>query len=216
MKIERPLDEIEIRVLGSLLEKQQSTPDYYPLTLGSLRSACNQSTSRDPVMSLEEPEIKAAIDRLQELGLVWKVHGSRTDKFEHNVDRKWEVSPELKALVTLLLLRGSQTPGELRSRSERLHSFSSVVEVESVLQADASSEEPMVRELERLPGQKEARWTHLIGTVAETAAVAAPESPVAESLTARVARLEQMVETLSTRLRELEEQLGVGEENDER
>ncbi|MBW3670590.1 MAG: YceH family protein, partial [Acidobacteria bacterium] len=139
MKIERPLDEIEIRVLGSLLEKQQSTPDYYPLSLSSLRSACNQSTSREPVMDLDDSRIKSAVDRLQELGLVWRVHGSRADKYEHNVDRKWEVSPEMKAILTLLMLRGPQTPGELRSRSDRLHPFPSVSEVEAVLQAESEA-----------------------------------------------------------------------------
>lgn len=212
MKIERPLDEIEVRVLGSLLEKQQSTPDYYPLSLGSLRSACNQSTSREPVMSLEETQIKGAVDRLQEMGLVWRIHGSRTDKYEHNVDRKWEVSTEIKAILTLLLLRGPQTPGELRSRSERLHPFSSVVEVEAALQAEAGADEPLMRELGRLPGQKEARWTHLVGSEVPAAVAASPELPVAESLTSRVTKLEELVEGLNERLQELEEQLGMNGE----
>lgn len=209
MKIERPLDEIEMRVLGSLLEKQQSTPDYYPLTLGALRSACNQSTSREPVMSLEQTQINGAIERLQEMGLVWRVHGSRTDKYEHNVDRKWEVSPEIKAILTLLLLRGPQTPGELRSRSERLHPFSAVAEVDAALEAEANAEEPLVRELGRLPGQKEARWTHLIGGEDSATVAPAPEHRVAESLTSRVDELESLVEQLRDRLQRLEQQLGV-------
>lgn len=209
MKIERPLDEVEIRVLGSLLEKQQSTPDYYPLTASSLRSACNQSTSREPVMSLDDEQIGAALDKLQELGLVWKVHGSRADKYEHNLDRKWELGPELKAIVTLLFLRGPQTPGELRSRSERLHHFGAVDEVEAALREESGSSEPLVRELERLPGQKEARWTHLAGSEVPTAVARSPEVPVAESLTSRVDRLEETVARLHERLRELEEQLGV-------
>lgn len=213
MKIERPLDEIEIRVLGSLLEKQQSTPDYYPLSLSSLRSACNQSTSREPVMDLDDLRIKSAVDRLQELGLVWRVHGSRADKYEHNVDRKWEVSPEMKAILTLLMLRGPQTPGELRSRSERLHPFPSVAEVEAMLQAESEAGEPLVRELGRLPGQKEKRWTHMVGSeVPATPVAASPALPVAESLTSRVAKLEEMIEGLGARLRQLEEQLGVTDE----
>lgn len=212
MKIERPLDEVEVRVLGSLLEKQQSTPDSYPLTLNSLRSACNQATSREPVMHLDDDQIMAAVDKLQELGLVWRVHGSRTNKYEHNLDRVWELSPQMKAIMTLLLLRGAQTPGELRSRGDRLHSLETVSEVESTLRADAESNEPLVRELDRLPGQKEARWMHLVGSAQPAPRAASQELPVTESLTSRVVRLEETVERLHERLRELEDQLGVERE----
>ncbi|MDX1582674.1 MAG: YceH family protein [Thermoanaerobaculia bacterium] len=210
MKIDRPLDEVEIRVLGALLEKQQSTPDYYPLTLKSLRSACNQSTSREPVMDLDDDQIASAVERLQELGLVWRIRGTRADRFEHNLDDRWALSPELKAVMTLLMLRGPQTPGELRSRSERLYRFESVSAVEETLEEEARSNEPLVRELERLAGQKERRWTHLAGTtVPEVVARSVESSAVAESLTSRVDRLEEMLLNLQNRLEDLERQLGV-------
>lgn len=208
MKIERPLDEIEIRVLGSLLEKQQSTPDVYPLSLNALRTACNQSTSREPVMNLSEEQLRGAIETLQEIGLVWRVHGSRAEKFEHNLDRQWGLDAPARAVMTLLLLRGPQTPGELRARSERLHPFASVAEVEDVLAREAATEEPLVRELERLPGQKESRWAHLAGSAEPVSAPADAPRTAAVSLTARVETLEESVRMLGERLAALEKALG--------
>jgi uncharacterized protein len=209
MKLERPLDDIEIRVLGSLLEKEQSTPEYYPLTLNQLRSACNQTTSREPVMTLPETDIEPALERLQELSLVWKVHGSRATRWEHRLDSKWGLEPELKAIMTLLLLRGPQTAGELRSRSERLHRFASVDEVERVLREAESAEDALLREMEKMPGQKETRWTHLVGSADPDMMPVSRPVEVSESLTTRVSSLEARIEELEERLRRIENDLGM-------
>jgi uncharacterized protein len=209
MKLERPLDDIEIRVLGSLLEKEQSTPEYYPLTLNQLRSACNQTTSREPAMTLPETNIERALERLQELSLVWKVHRSRATRWEHRLDSKWGLQPELKAIMTLLLLRGPQTAGELRSRSERLHRFGSVDEVEGVLREAESAEDPLLREMEKMPGQKETRWTHLVGSADPEMMPVSRPVEVSESLTDRVSSLEARLEELEERLRRIEGDLGV-------
>lgn len=213
MKLARPLDPVEIRVLGSLLEKQQATPDYYPMTVNSILAASNQKSNREPVMELTEDEVTAALDRLQHQVLVWKVIGSRTVHWKHNVDSPWALDPPAKALVTLLMLRGPQTPGELRGRSERLHPFSSPGEVEDVLQRLAREEEPLVIELPRQPGQKERRWMHLISgqheapAKAEQYSAGAGERP--RSLETRIAELEESVERLSSEIRDLKTQLGV-------
>ena len=213
MKLARPLDTIEIRVLGSLLEKQQATPDYYPMTVNAILAASNQKSNREPVLELSEEEVTAALDRLQHQVLVWKVIGSRSIHWKHNVEGPWELNPPAKALLTLLLLRGPQTPGELRGRSERLHTFSSPAEVEDVLQRMAADEEPLVVELPRQPGQKERRWMHLIGGAPEvserleqTGALPSARTP---GIDARISSLEEAVERLTSELRELKSQLGV-------
>src|SRR5881628_1944101 len=126
----RELDAIEIRILGSLAEKQMATPEYYPLTLNALVAACNQKSNREPVMELGESEIQRTLDRLQDEKLVWKVLGGRAVRWDHNVDTTWQLDRATKAIVTLLFLRGPQTAGELRGRSDRLHAFDSVAEVE--------------------------------------------------------------------------------------
>jgi len=133
-RLPRPLDAVELRVLGALLEKQQATPEYYPLTLHALAAACNQKTNRDPVTDLDEAAVLAALERLREHVLVWKTGGARAEKWEQNVDRRWSLDAGAKAVMTLLLLRGEQTPGELRGRSERLHAFATPGEVEAALQ----------------------------------------------------------------------------------
>src|ERR1700736_1734132 len=156
---DRELDAIEVRILGSLAEKQMSTPEYYPLTLNALVAACNQKSNREPVMELSEDDVQRALDRLQEEKLVWKVMGGRAVRWEHNLDTNLQLDRPAKAALTLLFLRGAQTPGELRGRSDRLHSFESIDEVEGTLQRL----DPMVRELPRRPGQKETRWYHTLG-----------------------------------------------------
>jgi uncharacterized protein YceH (UPF0502 family) len=173
-RIPRRLDPVEIRVLGSLLEKEQATPEAYPLSLNALVAACNQRTNRDPVMELSDAEVSAALDRLRQEVLVWRTEGARTERWKQSVERRWELDAPAKALVTLLLLRGAQTAGELRSRSDRLHAFSSLAEVEATLRRLAAAPEPLVRELSRRPGQKETRWIHLVGDLAETAPGPAP------------------------------------------
>jgi len=210
-RIPRQLEAVEIRVLGSLLEKEQTNPEVVPLSVNALIAACNQKTNREPVMQLSETEVVEALDRLRQDVLVWRTEGARTERWQQSVVRRWGLDRAGKALMTLLLLRGPQTPGELRTRSDRLHPFASLEEVEEALRGLAGMDEPLVRELPRRPGQKETRWTHLVGEVA-----AEPEEPAAEiaepsgrpSLGSRVERLEEEVARLSAELEELKRQLG--------
>ena len=156
-------DAVEIRVLGCLIEKQRTTPDAYPLSLNSLRLACNQATARDPVVAYEEREIKAALDRMSNRGWTRFASGasSRALKYRHLLDEALELSrPEL-SLLGVLMLRGAQTVGELKQRSERLHPFESIAEVAQTL--DTLAQRELVERLERRPGQKEERWRQLLG-----------------------------------------------------
>jgi len=213
-RLPRPLDAVEIRVLGSLLEKQQATPEYYPLTLHALVAACNQKTNRDPVTDLDEAAVLAALERLREHVLVWKTGGARSEKWEQNVDRRWGLDAAGKAVMTLLLLRGEQTPGELRGRSDRLHAFATPGEVEDALRTLAAGPEPLVAERGRRPGQKESRWTHLAGgpvadieAARHATAAAAPSAPPGD-LATRLASLEAAVAALARDLGELKKKLG--------
>ena len=211
-RIPRTLDDTEVRILGSLMEKQLSTPEYYPLTLNALAAAANQKSNREPVMELGESELSRALDRLQDERLVWKVMGGRAVRYDHNLDKVWHLDAKEKALLTLLFLRGPQTAGELRGRSDRLHQFDSVPEVEETLRDMAAHSEPLVRQLPRRPGQKEERWAHLAGgAVSDDAPVhetaASPESR-GEPLSQRVTRLEEQVASLANELRELKAKLG--------
>ena len=197
-------DAVEIRVLGCLIEKQRTTPDTYPLSLNSLRLACNQSTARDPVVAYDEPTIRAALERLdrKRWARLASGPGSRAAKFRHLLDEALDLDgPEL-SLLAVLMLRGPQTPGELKLRADRLHSFASPAEVEEVLRGLASRE--LVQQLDRRPGQKEERWIQLLGDGGEGAAAAPPAkagearapflSP--DSLESRVAALEREVASL--------------------
>jgi uncharacterized protein YceH (UPF0502 family) len=198
------LAEIEIRVLGCLAEKQMATPEYYPLTLNALIAACNQKSNREPVMELTESEVQSALDRLQSEKLVWKVMGGRAVRWEHNLDATLQVDRQSKAILTLLFLRGPQTPGELRGRSERLHSFESIAEVEETLQRM----EPMVREIDRRPGQKESRFAQVL-SVAPALLPATAESGVStESVSSRLQRLEEQVAALIEELHAFKAKLG--------
>lgn len=207
--------------MGALLEKEQTTPDAYPLTLNALVAACNQKTNRDPVLSLDEAEIEAALERLLQDVFVWRSAGARTERWQVNVERRWGLSSADKAVMTLLLLRGPQTPGELRSRSGRLHEFADPGEVEDHLRALAAGREPLVVELARGPGQKENRWMHLVGGPLEEesqAALAAPTAPTRD-LTARgtpaafpasPGELEDRLDAVERRLARIERELGLG------
>ncbi|MEO5850907.1 MAG: YceH family protein, partial [Nocardioides sp.] len=160
------LDAVAQRVLGALLEKQRTVPASYPLTLNSLRSACNQTSSRDPVVAYDETLLTEALRGLKERGLVrivWSDRGPRTLKYHQTLDEVLALQPDERALVTVLLLRGPQAPGELRTRTERLHAFADRDEVETVLRRLAALPTPLVRELERRPGQQDRRWAHLLG-----------------------------------------------------
>lgn len=204
MRVPRPLDAVEIRLLGSLLEKQKITPESYPLTINQLLAACNQKSSRDPAMNLSEGDLRAALDRLREHALVWRSAGARVERWEHSLDRRWELDDASKAVMAVLLLRGAQTPGELRSRCERMTALATTADVEGVLRRLASGEAPLVAELPRQPGQKETRWTHVVGE-----RLVAPRRPpsvpadAAGSLQSRVADLERRVEELEQRVRAL-------------
>jgi len=208
-RLPRTLDAVEVRILGSLAEKQLSTPEYYPLTVNALVAACNQKSNREPVMELSENEVQRALDRLQDEKLVWKVMGGRAVRYDHNLDALWHIDRPAKALLTLLFLRGPQTAGEMRGRSDRLHSFDSVADVESRLQEMAAHPEPLVRQLPRRPGQKEERWAHTVGgMVVEEPPVPEHAAETREPLSARVQRLEEQVAALSAELRGLKEKLG--------
>lgn len=176
--MEVELDEVEQRVVGCLLEKERTVPDTYPMTVNGLRTGCNQSSGRSPVTNLTESDVIAALDRLRPRGLTRVIHpshGARQPKYRQVIDEVLGLDAGARAIITLLLLRGPQTPGELRSRSERLHDFADLTEVDSALRGLAGRADPLVRELPRRSGQKEARWIHLLGPVAvEAADEAAP------------------------------------------
>ena len=199
-KIPRPLDSAEVRVLGALLEKELTTPDLYPLTVNALIQACNQKTAREPVMELSEGAVHGALRQLFQDELVSRSEGARVTRWHHALNLRWGLDPAKKAVVTLLLLRGPQTPGELRNRSERLHAFATVGELEDTLLALSARPEPLVRELPRGPGQKEARWTHLVSgeTLPETVtpAIRRYAADEGEDLVTRVADLNRRVREL--------------------
>ncbi len=195
-------DPVELRVLGSLIEKQRTTPDQYPLSLNSLRLACNQSTNRDPVVAYDEPTIRTAIDRLSRRGWVRLASGpgSRAAKYRHLVDGALSLSAQDMSLLAVLMLRGQQTAAELKARTERLHPFGSTREVEEAL-GDLAKRDLVLR-LDRRPGEREERWTQLLGGD-ETPPAATPErvpEPARSDLEERVERLEQLVAELQRRL----------------
>ena len=175
------LDEVEQRVVGALLEKQRTVPGSYPLSQNALRTACNQTSSRDPVVDYDDRTVLDAVARLKERGLVrtvWTGAGSRVLKYHQLLDAEIELDEGERALLTVLLLRGPQTAGELRTRCERQHAFADKQDAERVLQTMAERPEPLVRELPRAGGHKDTRWVHLLGPVAGTAAAAVPEPGV--------------------------------------
>lgn len=194
-------DGIEIRVLGCLIEKQRTTPDAYPLSLNALRLACNQATNREPVVEYDEPAIRSALERLSRKGWTRLASGvgSRAAKYRHLFDEAIRVSPAELSLLAVLMLRGPQTPGELKQRADRLHPFGSLAEIEDVLAALIDRE--LVARLQRRPGQKEERYAHLLGEdePAEDAGVHFAGDRV-DLLEQRVARLEQALRMLQDEL----------------
>lgn len=168
------LDLIEVRILGSLIEKEITTPEYYPMSLNALTNACNQKSNRDPIMNLSEREVITAIDTLKDKKLCWQFSSAsaRVPKFEHNFRSLFSFSKEEIAVICVLFLRGPQTIGEIRIRTERMHSFSSLEEVEKTLQLLIErSDGPFVFELPRQPGHKEGRFVHLFSGFPELTAV---------------------------------------------
>ncbi|HEY9339187.1 MAG TPA: DUF480 domain-containing protein [Kribbella sp.] len=173
------LDVEEQRVLGSLLEKQVTVPASYPLTANALRTACNQTSNRDPVVDYDQGTVERVARALRDrelLRIVWVDVGRRTLKYHQILDEKLELAADERALITVLLLRGAQAPGELRTRAERLHKFEDRNDVEACLQRMAARPDPLVRELERRVGQHDRRWVHLLGPVPEAEAAVAVES----------------------------------------
>ncbi len=206
------------RVLGSLLEKETTTPEYYPLSLLALTNACNQRTSRHPVMELGEDEVRMALHELEDAGLAAPVRGteSRVAKYAHHIGEVFNLRRGELAVLCVLLLRGAQTPGELRGRTERLHSFTNMDEVESTLQQLAQREPPLARALSREPGAREVRYVHLLSTVPENASGAAHELSRAnapalgamdDGVAGRIATLEDEVAQLRARMASLEDKL---------
>lgn len=202
------LNEAEARVLGALVEKERTTPEYYPLSLNSLTSACNQKSNRNPVVSYTEADVTRALDGLRDKHLIWVVGRSegRVLRYRHRLSEALDLSPEETALLCLLLLRGPQTAGELRGRTERLVSFSSIEEVDACLEELAKREEsPLALKLQRLPGHKEHRYTHLLcGRPPETLEARAETSlHDREGSETRIEALEREVRGLRTAIEEL-------------
>lgn len=204
---------LEIRVLGTLVEKQRTVPDTYPLSLNALAAGCNQKTSRNPVTEANEAEILQAIDALKELGLVCEVSGSRVVRFAHDLEKMLGVPKQASALLTVLMLRGPQTAGELRLNCERLHKFADISSVEAFLDELACRPEGgLVVELPRLPGSRENRWAHLLSGPVSIEVPAGGRSAAGnsnlemEQLRARVDALESEIAELRVMLAQLASQ----------
>lgn len=206
------LDDAQVRVLGALIEKQVTTPDYYPLTLNALVQACNQITNRDPVVSYDERTVARALESLREKNLAYVFYGSdsRVPKYKHVATEVLKLSPPELAVTCVLLLRGPQTPGEIRGRTGRLHNFSSLQEVEATLEQLAGRDEPLVVRLPRQPGRKEARYAHLLSgspsvEEADSGSVGTGDPPAGTS-GQRLARLEAEVADARSEIDELRRQ----------
>jgi uncharacterized protein YceH (UPF0502 family) len=206
------ISDAEARVLGSLVEKELTTPEYYPLSLNALVNACNQKSNRDPAMSLDEDAAREALRSLDKKGLAGPADNmiSRVSKYEHRLQEAYNFTRHEIAILAELLLRGPQTPGELRSRADRMHKFDDLGIVQSTLQRLMKREPPLVKVLPRQPGTKEARYAHLLsGDVAapppEASAGVAVPSGVSSG--ERIARLEERVASLQSDVVELKQQL---------
>ena len=205
------LNEVECRVLGSLLEKEITTPEYYPLSLNALLNACNQKSNREPVMNLDEAAVREALRSLEGQSLVRSVSpaDSRVTKYEHRLQEAYNFYRHETAILCLLLLRGPQTPGELRGRSERMHSFDDLNAVQSSLQHLMKREPPLVKALSRQPGTKETRYVHLLsGDVErwESPLVVQPNADLASLDEEKIKKLEEEIATLRNEIAELKQQ----------
>jgi uncharacterized protein len=211
------LSELETRVLGVLVEKERTVPDTYPLSLNALTLGCNQKNNRDPMMQAAEREVQAAIDALRPLSLVIESSGSRVMRYAHNVGRVLHIDDAAVALLAALMLRGPQTPGELRTNTDRLHRFPDPGAVEAALQALAArpgtAGGPLAVQLPRLPGSRESRWAHLLSGPVEAAAApparsAAPQAVPTGVTAAEFAALKVEVAELRTIVERLVRNLG--------
>jgi uncharacterized protein YceH (UPF0502 family) len=206
------LSDVETRVLGSLVEKELTTPEYYPLSLNALINACNQKSNRDPVMILEEEAVREALHALDKKGLAGPADNmvSRVSKYEHRLQEAYNFTRHEIAILAELLLRGPQTPGELRSRADRMHKFEDLGIVQSTLQRLMKREPPLVKLLPRQPGTKEARYAHLLSGDVELPPQNSAEAGIAvtggASSSERIARLEARVENLQAEIADLQQQ----------
>jgi uncharacterized protein YceH (UPF0502 family) len=221
------LDPIQLRVLGSLIEKEITTPENYPLSLNALVNACNQRSSRDPVLDLTEEEVRQALHSLEDLALVAPVRDARVPKYEHRIRTVLNLRRDETAVLCLLLLRGPQTPGELRSRADRLYAFDDLTAVQSTLErlatrpaADAASNEtgPLTAILPRQPGSREARYAHLLGdppslTSTHDSGAAVQANQSSDTISQRVARMEAEIASLTKALEELRHRVELLEPN---
>jgi uncharacterized protein len=205
------LNVVEARVLGALIEKEINTPEYYPLSLNALVNACNQKSSREPVMELSEADVRTALFELDQLGLVRTIAESRATKFEHRVRDVLNLRRDEVAVMCLLLLRGAQTSAELRARTERMYSFDDNAAVMTVLERLAGRQEPLTQLMARQAGSREARWVHLLCGPVDAGLVGGRDTQISEarsgapdSLAQRVAALEEVVRGLEERLRAVE------------
>ncbi|HEX3385084.1 MAG TPA: YceH family protein [Mucilaginibacter sp.] len=206
------LDDAELRVLGSMMEKSRTTPDYYPMTINSLVAACNQKTSRNPVVQYETETVVNAINTLKRRGLVSTATGGtdRVVKYKHNFAIVYPLIPSELAIICLLILRGPQTPGELNTNSGRLWEFESIEEVQEFLDKLAAGDTPFIKQLGRRPGQKEARYIHLLGGSIDWSEDSfAVDTPSRSSgdLEARVAKLEAELTELKEAFEKLMKEL---------
>jgi uncharacterized protein len=190
--MELRLDDMEIRIMGSLIEKELSTPDYYPLSLNALTNACNQKSNRDPVVAYDEADVEATLERMIEKQAVWKSNVGRVTKYEERFTHSRSLVPRESAVLCVLFLRGPQTQGEIRSRTTRLFEFEDLAQVQEAL--DNLAEWGMVRRLPRMPGHKESRYIHLLAGEVEDAQIpATPETePVVPAIDpSRIETIEQ-------------------------
>lgn len=197
------LDDQEIRILGALMEKSRTTPEYYPMTVNGLTAACNQKTSRRPVVQYDEQTVILTLDRLKKKGLIATATGgsSRSVKYKHNFALVYQVMPPEIAVMSMLFLRGAQTPGELNTNSGRLYEFDSLEEVQTVLEKLSDPDMTFVKQLPRQAGQKEARYIHLMGEYKEI-----PDEPVADHHSGRsLSGLEERVTILEQDLATMKE-----------
>ena len=206
------LDEVEVRVLGALLEKDITTPDYYPLSLNALINACNQKSNRDPVMALDESAVRDALDRLNGKNLAGQATSadSRVPKYAHRLQEVFNFDRREMAVLCVLLLRGPQTPGELRGRTERMYKFDDLGVVESTLHRLMEREPSLVMKLPRQPGTKESRYAHLLAGEMEGWSAPAETQPIAATGIEdeqRIARLETELESLRKEVADLRQQL---------
>ena len=207
------LNEYELRALGAMVEKHIATPDYYPMTLNALVNACNQKNHRDPVVSYDETIVAKALDGLREKNLAYVFHGSeaRAPKYGHLFPKAFDLSEAETPLMCVLILRGPQTSGELRSRTQHLRSFGSLAEVETLLQGLSLREEPLIVKLPRQPGSRESRFAHLLGGPVEMEQSEAPPH-LAPSVLQRhsendkIAKLEEEIASLRMELSDLKQQ----------